>query len=419
MQLGWILRIEKTDETPCAPFGRKCLAQRQVGGAKVGESVQFAHRHRHQHLPVSKSRVAPGRGYRRNLFFRDVGAVPGQQRAPAERHGTQMLRIDGDAEGALHIEVDGCPEPTGHLPEVLHVPDVPTGRRVGKNNVPRRKKPGFQQNELLVHNGNLPYKGGFLPADRGNVQVVDGAVAEHALRGHPEDIMFQRVGVSGSDHPLLLDRHEIVVQVRHVVRSGQGEFLAPRTGSTYGAYLCTVRMVIAVRLVGIAIKPQQVEGGIAEMGDAFVAFEHEPGLAHHAKRRYVREHALLAVDHLLHQVGCEVLARHQYFLERDNDRGKPDDKRFRLLRGYREYTRGIPQVLDDDNIRKRRQFKYKASLRIRNGAVRHVFRENMRAGQRDFGLLVRDRPPDAYLRGSRPNGADREQEDIEDVSDHI
>ena len=150
--------------------------------------------------------------------------------------------------------------------------------------MPRREKPGFQQNELLVHDGYLPYKGGFLPADGGDVQVVDRAVAQHALRSHPEDIMFQRIGMGGSDHPLPLDRHKIVVQVRHIVRSGQREFLVPRTGSTYGAHLCAVRMVIAVRLVGVAIKPQQIEGGIAEMGDAFVAFEHEPGLAHHAKR---------------------------------------------------------------------------------------------------------------------------------------
>ena len=86
--------------------------------------------------------------------------------------------------------------------------------------------------------------------------------------------------------------------------------------------------------------------------------------------------------------------------------------------GTGNITRSIPEVLDDDSLRKRRQFEYKTPLRVRNGAMRHVFREHMRAEQRATGLLVQDRSPDAHLRGSRPGGADREQEDIGDVSDH-
>ena len=43
-------------------------------------------------------------------------------------------------------------------------------------------------------------------------------------------------------------------------------------------------MMRAVRWIGFAVQPQQIERGIAEMNDAFVAFEDEPGLAHHAQR---------------------------------------------------------------------------------------------------------------------------------------
>ena len=90
--------------------------------------------------------------------------------------------------------------------------------------------------------------------------------------------------MGGSDHPLPLNGHEILVQVRYIVWRGQGEFLVPRTGSAYGAHLGAICARRTVRWVGAAIKPQQIEGGIAEMDDAFVVFEHKPGLAHHPKR---------------------------------------------------------------------------------------------------------------------------------------
>ena len=406
------LRIQKAHEPACAPFGRKRLVQRQVGGAQVGERVQFAGRHGHQRLPVSKSRVAPGRGYRGKLFRGNVDAVRGQYRPPPKPHDARLLRPDRSAERPLHIQIDRRPEPAARLPKVLRVPDAPAGRGVGKNHVPRREKPGFQQDERFVQDGNLPDKGSLLFADRRDVQVVDRPVAQRALRGHPEYVMLQRVGVGGADHSLSLNGHEILVQVRHVVRRGQGEFFAPCPGLAHGAYRRA-----RGGLLPVSIRPQQVERGIAEMDDAVAARKRHAGLPRHGKRSNLREHALLAANHLFHQTVCESLARHQGFFQRNHDGREADHERFRLVRGHGQCERGVSEVLDDDGIGQRGQFQRKPPLRIRNGAVGHVLREHMRAGQQGAGCFVRHRPPDARLPGGGP-GSEGERKDIEEISEH-
>ena len=121
--------------------------------------------------------------------------------------------------------------------------------------------------------------------------------------------------MGGPDHPLPLNGHEVLVQVRHVCGRGSSSSHAP-----FGLRRSPRRGRHDARGPRFRPTAQQVEGGIAEMDDAFVVSS--------TSRVWptMRSDDMSANMRCLRRITCSIRPdakpspRHQHLLQRNHDR---------------------------------------------------------------------------------------------------